>query len=112
VLSEVSQLSFWWPEWGQRPEEASAAVAIAQARLAEVPPLVPLHAYRFISSMPELPGNPVLSVYGTDVICIARDLPDYFRREFHDGYAGQPPRNGRQIVFWSLLIESRGHRHV
>jgi hypothetical protein len=109
VLSHVEGRDFWWPEWGDRPAEPSAAVELARPRLTELPPLVPVHAYRFISSMPQLPGNPVFSIYGTDVIHIARDLLDYLRRELVDGHPGLPD-SVRHIEFWSLLVERRALR--
>jgi hypothetical protein len=107
ILASVERVGFWWQEWGERPLDASDALEVARGRLSEVPTLVPLHNLRFISSAPALPGTPVFSIYGTDVIHIAGDLLDYLRG-FVDGHPGQLPRSVRHVEFWSRLVEWRG----
>lgn len=113
VRSSVEAQHFWWPEWGERPHNRSEAVELARGQLSEVPQLVPLHTYRFISSQPAPPRNPVFSIYGTDAICVGADLLDYLRWEF--GSEPWPlPRSAadaRPVEFWSQLVERRAQHN-
>lgn len=34
--------AFWWPAWGERPKELSEAIAVARAKVALEPPLIPI----------------------------------------------------------------------
>jgi len=62
--------------------------------------------------MPERPleaGNPVFSVYQTDIICYGADLRDYLENEFkwwfgREGYQVREPV--RRIELWSRLVEA------
>jgi len=58
---------------------------------------------------PPAPGNPVFSVYQTDIIYYGGDLENYLCNEYHY-YFGTPqyvalPSQIRSIEFWSWLVE-------
>lgn len=81
VLGDIQDNKFWDESWGERPSGEEEAVSLAKERLANVPQLIPVYGHRFL---PEGNGNcePVLSIWGTDVICYGVDLADYIDREF------------------------------
>lgn len=67
---------------------------------------LPIYAHRFIPNSPNELGNPVFSIYQTDIIYYGIDLIDYFSNEFDievpKSYitVEQP----KVIPFWSELV--------
>lgn len=105
IVTDVKN-GFWWPGWGERPEDVGDAIDLAQAALQSVPRLIPVYAHRYLPAEPTLAGNPVLSVLGTDIICYGRDLQHYLENEFKclpPGLATQGDR--RRIRFWADFLE-------
>jgi hypothetical protein len=67
------------------------------------PKLVPLVSHRYLPSEPNEAGNPIFSIYQSDVIYYGADLADYFEREF--GNTRTPVVGpARPIRFWSELV--------
>ncbi|MDN3296344.1 hypothetical protein QWM81_20200 [Streptomyces ficellus] len=97
---------YWHPGWGQRPAGADDAVRAARATLARVPKLVPVRAHRFLPAGRGSHGHPVLSIWGTDMICYGTDLADYINHEFDDFDAHTPddwnPR--ATVAFWQDFL--------
>ncbi|MGW4551273.1 hypothetical protein ACWEN4_33735 [Streptomyces violaceorubidus] len=83
VLADIAHGS-WHPALGARPATNDEAVEVTRAVLAQAPQLVPVYAHRFIPAGRHTPGHPVLSVWGTDIICYGHDLADYIDREFSE----------------------------
>lgn len=110
MLFDIEHNAFWLEEWGTRPEELSDAFAIARERVAAAPKLIPVPGHRYLPQEPLLEGNPVFSVYQTDVICYGRDLSEYFANEFSYYFRGPGSEHRitepvRTIEFWSALAE-------
>ncbi len=104
LLFDVEHNVLWWPEWGERPDTAAARAEVLAKVVGEAPRLIPLVAHRYLPSEPHEAGNPVFSVYQSDVIYYGADLADYFEREFVD--SRRPlPEPIRHIRFWSDLVE-------
>lgn len=111
ICSDIECNGFWLPEWGARPPGLPDAFAVARQAVAQAPMLIPILGRRYIPSPPADPGNPVFSVYQTDIIHYGANLMDYVQNEFsyafgRPGYAirGTP----RCIPFWSRLVEENG----
>lgn len=104
LLFDVENNALWWPEWGRRPETIEGRAEVLKSVVSEAPKLVPLVSHRFLPTEPHEAGNPVFSVYQSDVIYYGSNLADYFEREFvdHRRPVGQPIRH---IRFWSDLVE-------
>lgn len=71
----------WWPEWGPKPHEQDGQRLRLAEVFAGVPPLIPLFGHRYLPAEPCEPGNPVFSVYQTDVIVYGVNLDDWMWRE-------------------------------
>lgn len=101
---DIEHNTFWLAEWGPRPPSLEEAVQIAAQAVAAAPRLVPVCGHRYIPAEPARAGNPVLSVYQTDIIVYGNDLLSYFAHEFH-GVANwhTPPMDTRSIRFWDAL---------
>ncbi len=88
-----------------------AAVEIAAREIGAGAPLIPIYSHRYIPSAPSEAGNPILSVYQTDVIYYGSDLEDYFVNEFFDKEnrfnrsGGRVVKPRRNVPFWGELYE-------
>ncbi len=71
------------------------------------PKLIPLLSHHYLPATPHEAGNPVFSVYQSDVIYYGTNLDEYFKREL-----GREQRNVlgpiKRIAFWSELTERDG----
>ncbi|MBC1376152.1 SMI1/KNR4 family protein [Listeria sp. FSL L7-0091] len=82
IIFDVKENSFWMDAWGKKPESIALAIDIVEYNLEQASPLIPIYSHRYIPSVPCEVGNPIFSVYQTDIIVCGTDLWDYFRIEF------------------------------
>ena len=109
IAFDIEHNAFWWPAWGPRPEALADAIDLARRHVAEAPKLVPVYGHRYLPAVPVAAGNPVLSVYQTDVIYYGRDLHAYIAHEFGlTGYDEAVTPAPRPVPFWSDLIQANG----
>lgn len=103
-LFDVERNGLWWPEWGERPTQPAGRREVLKAVFDAAPRLVPVFGHRYIPAEPHEPGNPVFSVYQSDVIFYGTDLVDYLERE---EFGGNRPwtKTIKPIRFWSLVVE-------
>jgi hypothetical protein len=106
IVFDVEQ-GTWLDEWGDRPPDDASAHAKVLEQLAAAPMLIPVYAHRFIPAEPAEVGNPIFSVWQTDVIYYGNDLPEYFEREFRIPKPDSTRADPRWIPFWSPLAEAR-----
>ena len=104
---DVEHGDIWWPEWGEKPVDPRDQCEHLREIFATVPKLIPLFAHRYLPEEPFESGNPVFSVYQTDVIHYGANLEDWLMREQEElSQAPWPPI--RPIRFWSLAVERNG----
>jgi hypothetical protein len=104
---DIEHNVFWLDTWGARPAELAAALEIARAKVAEAPRLIPIVGHRYIPAEPAAAGNPIFSVYQTDIIYYGDDLATFLRCEFHRlPYADAVHAGLRRIRFWSDLVDA------
>ena len=104
LLFDVENNVLWWPEWGERPARAEDRADVLRSVVAQAPKLIPLISHRYLPAEPHEAGNPVFSVYQSDVIYYGANLADYFEREFGD--PRRPlPEPIKRIRFWSDFAE-------
>jgi hypothetical protein len=105
---DVQNNDLWWPEWGEKPSKPSDQ----RERLAEVfltvPKLIPLMGHRYLPDEPNEAGNPVFSVWQTDVIYYGADLFDWLERERQPGKRGR--QQFKEIRFWSQVVRFNDER--
>ncbi|MBC9880191.1 hypothetical protein G8O24_22945 [Bradyrhizobium sp. INPA01-394B] len=104
LLFDVENNALWWPEWGDKPGTAEARSEVLEKIIGSAPKLIPLVSHRYLPAEPNEPGNPVFSIYQSDLIYYGADLADYFERDFVDPSRplSQPVKH---ITFWSDLVE-------
>lgn len=106
MLFDVEHNSFWHPSWGSKPDNVAAAKEICIQECGSVPTLIPIYSHRYIPSTPMEAGNPVFSVYQTDIIYYGENLEEYLMVEL-----GDKPYNAiefdriKRIPFWTELVE-------
>ncbi|MEV6230076.1 hypothetical protein AB0L88_19680 [Saccharopolyspora shandongensis] len=102
VLRAVESNGHWNPAWGARPDAREEAVAMARRLLADAPKMVPVYAHRFLPAGRGSFGHPILSVWGTDIICYGADLIDYVDQEFKEPRPEHPDGWSPQVTvsFW------------
>lgn len=101
---DIEHNAFWLAEWGDRPRELSEAFRMAEEHVARAPRLIPIVGHRYLPAEPSEAGNPVFSVYQTDIIYYGNDLASFFAAELHfesPDWAATAPRS---IRFWSDLV--------
>ena len=103
ICFDIEHNVFWMTEWGPQPADPAAACAIARREIAKAPTLIPIYGHRYIPDELHLAGNPIFSVYQTDIIYYGRDLAHYFANEF--AYPRPPwiSPPTRPIRFWDQL---------
>lgn len=104
---DIEHNAFWSHTWGPRPRQLEEALDIARVHVADAPRLIPIAGHRYLPAEPLSAGNPVLSVYQTDVIYYGHDLATYLRCEFDQlPYADAVHQTVRRIRFWSDLVDA------
>ena len=108
IAFDITKNEFWPAAWGERPASLDDAIEFARKIVEKAPRLVPLYSHRYIPSEPHEAGNPVFSVYQTDIIYYGTDLNDYFRHEFQpNSYKIPEGSPERPIRFWTDLLDAR-----
>jgi len=68
LLWSIEAEDSWSSSWGDRPPTPESRAARVRELAAGGPPLIPLKGHRYLVGEPLEAGNPVLSIYGSDVI--------------------------------------------
>jgi hypothetical protein len=107
---DVQSNFLWWPEWGQKPKDSKEQYAVLRAVVERAPKLIPIYSHRYIPEEPHESGNPVFSVYQSDIVYYGSDLADYFDHELNRNSNRDPMTNVKHIRFWSDMVERYGER--
>ncbi|WP_159565826.1 hypothetical protein [Budvicia diplopodorum] len=107
LLFDIENNEFWMADWGDKPDSVEQQKEIAEQHYRQWPKLIPIYSHRYIPSVPYEEGNPVLSVYQTDIIYYGNDLAAYFKNEFRltlpEGI--KPPDEPKKIDFWGYFLD-------
>jgi hypothetical protein len=107
TLFDVKKRSFWMDSWGNMPDDFESQKKLVTEYFSTIPKLIPIYRHRYISEEPNEIGNPVFSIYQTDIIHYGNDLIDYLCNEFRlevPNYFGRI-ENPAPIRFWDEMIE-------
>lgn len=104
ICFDVENNQFWMREWGEKPDNLEEALYIAKRYVFRAPILIPIFSHRYIPSEPEMAGNPVYSVYQTDIIFYGYDIPSYLNNEFNVPLPGWQQKSPKYIRFWGDLV--------
>ena len=104
MLFDVEENDLWWPEWGERPATKDNRATIVAGVISNAPKLIPLMGHRYLPEEPNVVGNPIFSVYQSDIIVYGADLHDWLRVELDPTFQSQTRWPVREIEFWSLAV--------
>lgn len=105
MLFDIENNGFWVDDWGIKPADIYEAKRVCTEAFVTLPKLIPIYAHRYIPEVPREAGNPVFSVYQTDIIYYGENLESYFEIEF-----GQKSHNSidysaiKVIKFWGEFV--------
>lgn len=109
ICLDVERNDFWWEDWGAKSTDAKRAIEMARENVSRAPILIPVCSHRYLPAIPCVAGNPVFSVYQSDVIYYGSDVPSYFANEFKLPCPDWALKTARKIPFWSELAEVPPH---
>jgi hypothetical protein len=102
ILFDVAHNDFWLPEWGLRPVSIGEVREIVEQQVKDAPQMIPINWHRMMPDRPSSAGNPILSIYQTDIIYYGFDLDDYLRHEFDLPGRRPWPAAIKSIEFWDV----------
>ncbi len=74
----------WLKSWGKRPKSEIEIKNIFTNWYEKAPKLIPIHGHRFVVSESKLKFNPVLSIWGSDIIVYGWNLRSYLLNELKE----------------------------
>ncbi|AOR25197.1 hypothetical protein BGI42_15735 (plasmid) [Clostridium taeniosporum] len=83
IIFDIENNNFWYKNWGNKPDNFEEAIDICKKEMKKVPKLIPICSHRYIPSEPNESGNPIFSIYQTDIIYYGEDLLSYLQLEFN-----------------------------
>lgn len=104
IIFDIENNEFWYSGWGIKPNDLKEAIKVCKNEMTKVPKLIPICSHRYISSEPQEEGNPIFSVYQTDIIYYGENLLSYLQIEFGiKKYQDINFDSINHIRFWSEL---------
>lgn len=105
---DIVNNDLWLERWGERPVALAEAFDIVRKDFATWPKLLPVFGHRFLPADPCSAGNPIFSIWQTDIVYYGADLADYLTNEFCGGVTAGRVDTGkiRKIDVWSDFAES------
>jgi len=104
MIFDIENNEFWYSGWGIKPNDLKEAIEVCKNWFIKVPKLIPIYSHRYIPSEPQEAGNPIFSVYQTDIIYYGEDLLSYLQIEFGmKKYEDINFDSIKDIRFWSEL---------
>ena len=108
ICFDIENNNFWLDEWGEKPVNLDDRFMIAKRYINSAPILIPIYSHRYIPDSPNETGNPIFSVYQTDIIVYGSTLESYLKNEFGN-FASRENLSSllgeKRIDFWSHLVD-------
>ncbi len=83
IMFDVEKASLWPDSWGERPQGPEIRETVSRL-VAAAPRLVPIMGHCYLLGDTPRAGNPVLSVWQSDIIIYGSNLRNYLLVEFSD----------------------------
>jgi hypothetical protein len=82
LLFDVQHNNLWPQTWGVKPAQTEAQEVRMRALVDAAPKLLPVFDHSYLLAEPCKAGNPILSIYQSNMIIYGTDLRHYFLTEF------------------------------
>ena len=99
--------NFWMEEWGIKPSSVDEQIKIANLKYKQAPKLIQIYQHRCMPTSTEF-GNPVYSIWQTDIIRYGNDLVSYLNNEFKLKLDYVEPEASSAIPFWDKMVGMNG----
>lgn len=83
IFFDVERNDLWLESWGSRPSQPEERQIRLSELIYEAPPLIPIIGHRYLVGTPLESGNPVLSVWQSDIICYGSDFRNFLILELY-----------------------------
>ena len=109
LLFDISHNALWLDEWGAPPATSAERQTRLRELVAEAPTMVPLFAHQCVPAEPCEAGNPVFSIWQSDIILDAPSVWGYLLFHFADVWSTvrHRPEDARRVRFWTPFLELR-----
>lgn len=108
IIVDVERNDFWASGWGPRPATLEKRLAVAEKLVKAAPTLIPLSGEHYMPATPSERGNPVFSVFLTDVNYAGANIDSFAKRlETPPRQRGRVTGTRKPIPFWSELSDTR-----
>ena len=99
---DIEHNAFWLEEWGAKSDDTDKNISSARNYYKTYPKMIPIRSHRYIANKPFKAGNPVFSIYQTDIIYYGYALSNYLAHEFHFELSNDFTKldKPRHIKFW------------
>jgi hypothetical protein len=81
LLFDVEYNHLWLETWGKKPDTSAEQVSHIEELVSQAPPLIPIFGHRYLLAEPCQAGNPILSIYQSDIIIYSLNIHDFFLKE-------------------------------
>ncbi len=108
ICFDIENNDFWLDKWGEKPLDTEDQFIVAKRYVDRAPKLIPIYSHRYIPDSPNQAGNPILSVYQTDIIVYGSTLEMYLLNEFGSAASREDLSSSlgeKKIKFWSRLVD-------
>jgi hypothetical protein len=114
LVFDVQRNDLWLPSWGAKPSTLEKQETRVRDLVNAAPKLIPVFSHRYLLAEPCEAGNPVFSIYQSDMVIYGEDLHSYFLKEFGDLLREARPSHNdrgqirlepyRAIPFWGEIL--------
>ncbi len=82
IVFDIQHNGLWPQSWGEKPDSLEEQILQLHRLIETAPKVIPIYGHRYLLIEPCQEGNPILSIYQSDIIIYGVNLHDYFLREF------------------------------
>jgi hypothetical protein len=97
LVFDVEENELWPDSWGQKPTDPKDVEKRVSELVAAAPSLIPITGHRYLLANSPDAGNPVLSVWQSDIICYGSNLKNFLTLEL-SGFLGLDHREASEIA--------------
>ncbi|MCC2630436.1 MAG: hypothetical protein K0S38_245 [Candidatus Paceibacter sp.] len=105
LLFDIEINNVWLKQWGEKPTTIESTKKRIMELYNQAPKLIPIYKHRYIPSVPATDGNPVFSVWQSDIIIYGLDFSHYLSVEFKIDNPTNLPKESRRINFWNDFLQ-------
>lgn len=104
ILYDVMKNNFLLDIWGEKLLNLDSRKDHFDKISNQCPVLIPLYKHRYMSTSSYTGGNPVYSIYNSDIICAGNDLSSWIKTEFNLSLPENYQTDKKPVQFWDDFL--------